>query len=60
MTKQSDGEVPIMPELWEMQSAPSLPSLPDPLWPGVLALDRVLAMSQIELKSLLMLNWFTF
>ena len=33
-TKQSDGE------LWGMQSTPSLPSLPSPLWPGVVAPDK--------------------
>ena len=38
-TKQSYGEVPAMLELWEMQSTPSLPSLPGPLWPGVVAPD---------------------
>ena len=27
-TKQSDGEVPVMLELWGMRSTPSLPSLP--------------------------------
>ena len=27
-TKQSDGEVPVMLELWKMRSAPLLPSLP--------------------------------
>ena len=30
-TKQSDGEVPAVPELWGMRSTPSLPSLPGPL-----------------------------
>ena len=48
-TKQSDGEIPVMLELWGMQCTPSLPSLPDPLWPGVVAPDRVLSMGQIEL-----------
>ena len=43
-TKQSDGESPVMLELWGMQSTPSLPSLPGPLWPG-----RILSMGQIEL-----------
>ena len=43
-TKQSDGEVPLMLELWGMQSTPLLPSLPGPLWPGVVAPDRVLSM----------------
>ena len=43
-TKQSDGEVPAVQEIWGMQSAPSLPSLPGLLWPGVVAPDRVLSM----------------
>ena len=34
-TKQSDGEAPIMQELWGMRSTPSLPSLPCPLLAGV-------------------------
>ena len=33
-TKQSDGEVPVILELWKMRSVPSLPSLRGPLWPG--------------------------
>ena len=37
-----------MLELWGMRSAPSLPSLPSLLRPGVVALDRVLFMGQIE------------
>ena len=45
--KQSDGEAPAS-EIWGMWSTPSLPLLPCPLWPGVLASDRVLYMSQIE------------
>ena len=43
-TKQSDGEIPAVLELWGMQSTPSLPSLPGPLWPRVVAPDRVLSM----------------
>ena len=43
-TKQSDGEVPAVLELWGMRSTPSLPSLPGPLWPGVVAPDRALSM----------------
>ena len=39
-TKQSNGEVPAMLELWGMRSTPSLPSLPDPLWPGVVVPDK--------------------
>ena len=43
-TKQSDGDVPVMLEFWEMQGTPSLASLPRPLWFGVVALDRALSM----------------
>ena len=32
-TKQSNGEAPVMLELWGMQNIPLLPSLPGPLWP---------------------------
>ena len=49
--KKSDGEVPVMQELWGM------PSLPGPLWPRVVAPDRVLSMGQIELNYVLMQNW---
>ena len=45
-TKQSDGEAPVILELWEMQSNPLLPSLPALLWPGVVAPNRVLSMVQ--------------
>ena len=55
-TKQSNGEVPVMLELWGMQSTPSLPLLPGPHWPGVIAPDRVLSMNQIELNCVRMLN----
>ena len=43
-TKQSDGEIPVMPKIWGMRSIPSLPLLPDLLWPGVVELDRALSM----------------
>ena len=43
-TKLSDGEVPVMLEFWGMWSKPSLPSLPGPLWPGVVAPDMALSM----------------
>ena len=39
----------VMLDLWGMWSTPLLPSLPDPLWPRVVAPDRVLSMGQIEL-----------
>ena len=42
-TKQSDGEVPAVLELWKMRSTPLLPLLPGPLWPGVVAPDRALS-----------------
>ena len=35
---------PVMRELWGMQSTPSLPLLPGPLWPGMVAPDRALSM----------------
>ena len=54
-TKQSDCEVPVM--LWEMQSTPSLPSLPDPLWSRVVAPDRVWSLGQVELNFVLTQNW---
>ena len=57
MTLNNDGEAPVMPGLWGMQSTPLLPSLPDPLWSGVIAPDRVLSMGKIELNSVLMRNW---
>ena len=55
-TKQSNGEVPVMLELWGIQSTPSLPLLLRPLWPGI-APDRALSMGQIDLNCLLMLKW---
>ena len=54
--KQSDGEAPVMMELWGMLSTPLLPSVPGPLWPGAVASDRALFMYQIELYCVLMLN----
>ena len=47
--KGSDGEALVMLELWRMQSALSLLLFPSPLWPGVVAPERVLSMGQIEL-----------
>ena len=47
-TKKSD-EAPVIVGLWEMQSTPSSPLLSGPLWPRVVAPDRVLSMGQIEL-----------
>ena len=42
-TEQSDGEVPVMLEFWGMRGIPLVPLLPGPLWPGVVAPDRVLS-----------------
>ena len=56
-TKQSDGELPVMLEHWGMRRTPSLPLLLGPLWPRVVAPDRVLSMGQIELNCVLLLNW---
>ena len=58
-----------MLEVWGMWSTPLLPSLPCPLWPGVVAPDRVIYIGQIQincvgwdanvwhLNCVLMLNW---
>ena len=47
-TKQSDGEAPVMLELWRVWSTSLLSSLSGPLWTGLVALDRVLSMGQME------------
>ena len=47
-TKKSDDEVMVL-EIWGMWSTLLLPLLPSPLWPRVVALDRILSMGQIEL-----------
>ena len=39
-----------------MRTTPSLPSLPGPLWPGVVVLGKVLSVGQIELNCVLMRN----
>ena len=43
-TKQANGDIPVMLELWWQQSTPSLPSFPGPLWPRVVALDKAHSM----------------
>ena len=48
-SKQSDGEVAVMLELWGMRSTPLLPLLPGPPLTGVVAPDRVLSIGRIEL-----------
>ena len=47
--KQSDGEAPVMLELWGIWSTLSLPTLPGPLWPRGIAPERILSIGQIEL-----------
>ena len=47
-TKPPRGEAAVL-EFMRMWSTHSLPLLPSPLWPGVVAPDRALSMSQIEL-----------
>ena len=48
-TKQSDIKASVMLELWQIQSTPSLSSLPSLRWPIVGAPDRVISLGQIEL-----------
>ena len=55
--KQSGSEAPVMLEFWGIQSTPSLPLLSGPLWPRMIAPDRVLSMGQKELNCVLLLNW---
>ena len=55
-TKQSDGEAPVVLELWEIWSTCSLSSLPGPLWPGVVVPHRVPFMDQIKLFDKLCAN----
>ena len=54
--KQSNEEASVLRELWRMQSIPLLPSLPNPLWPGVVAPYTILSMGQIDQNCILMLN----
>ena len=56
-TKQSDGEVPAMQELCGMRGTPSLPSLPGPLWPEVVAPDMGPIYGLNRTNGILMLNW---
>ena len=48
-TKHSNSGALVMHGIWEIWCTNSLPSLPGPLWPGVVALDSVLSMVQIDL-----------
>ena len=55
-TKQSDGETPVMLELWAMQSTPPLQLLLGPLWPGMVAPDRALSKGYIEITACICLT----
>ena len=60
-TTQSDGEVPVMLELWGMPNIPLLPQLPGLLWPGAVAPDKAIYVGKIELNCELFergLIWF--
>ena len=46
-----------MLELRGMRRTPLLPSYSGPVWPRVVASDRVLSMGEIEVNCLLVLNW---
>ena len=63
-TKQSDGEVSVMMELWGMRSTLSLPLLAGPLGPGMVAPDSVSESKRhvIVYKKLLSSHfvWFNF
>ena len=43
-SRQSDGEAPVMLELWGMRRNPLWSSLQGSLWPSVVARDNVLSM----------------
>ena len=56
-TEKSDGDVPVMLELWGMRSPPSLPSLPGPLrfevvGPGIYGLNRTKLCTYAKLNCL--------
>ena len=50
--KQSKGEDSVMVELWGMQSTPPSLSHPCPLWPELVAPDRILSMGQTEMLNI--------
>ena len=54
--KPSDGKAPSMLKIWRIRNTASLPSLPGPPCPGVVAPDRVLSMGQIEINCVLILD----
>ena len=44
----TDGEAPVILEVWRNQSTLSLALLPGPLWTGIIAHDSVISVGQIE------------
>ena len=55
-TKQLDGKVPVILDLWGMWSTPLLSLLPGSLRPGMVVPDRVPSIGQIGLSCVLRLN----
>ena len=55
-TKQSDGEVPVILGLLGIRNTSSLPLLPGPLWPGVVAPDKGPIKGLNRTIGILMLN----
>ena len=56
-TKQSDGEGPVMLGLWGMWSTPSMPLLPGPLWPSMVAPDKGPIYGLNRTNGIFMLIW---
>ena len=56
-TKQSDIDVSVMLEFWEIRNTPLLLSFPGPHLPRELAPDRVLSMGRTEVNCVITLNW---
>ena len=56
-TGQSGCRVPVMLELWGMQSTFSLPLPPGLLWPEVVTPGGALSVGWVELDTLLVLIW---
>ena len=59
-TKQSDGKVPVMLELWGMWITPSSPSFPSSLWPRVVKPDKsyIYGSNRTKLRAYAKLNYF--
>ena len=55
-SKYSDGEVAVILDLSGVQTTPLLLSFPSFLWPGMIASNSILSISQIELNCVFVLN----